>query len=97
MEAKYEARKEELLDECTVAPQIFERVMPCIHVNELAFADSDRSIAGPNELQNLVFILNPAMPLFCVTFRAGGYDISCNSTTACCYWYDVVKLRLGRL
>ena len=28
MEAKYEARKQELLDECTVAPQIFERVMP---------------------------------------------------------------------
>ena len=28
MEAKYEARKQELLEECTVAPQIFERVMP---------------------------------------------------------------------
>ena len=28
MEAKYEARKEELLDECVVAPQIFDRVMP---------------------------------------------------------------------
>jgi len=28
MEAKYEARKQELLDECTVAPQVFERVMP---------------------------------------------------------------------
>ena len=28
MEAKYEARKQELLDECTVAPQIFERVLP---------------------------------------------------------------------
>ena len=28
MEAKYEARKRELLEECTVAPQIFERVLP---------------------------------------------------------------------
>jgi len=28
MEAKYEARKQELLDECMVAPQIFDRVMP---------------------------------------------------------------------
>ena len=28
MEAKYEARKQELLEECTVAPQIFEKVMP---------------------------------------------------------------------
>ena len=28
MEAKYEARKQELLDECRVAPQIFERVLP---------------------------------------------------------------------
>ena len=28
MEAKYEARKQELLDECTVAPQIFEQVLP---------------------------------------------------------------------
>jgi hypothetical protein len=28
MEAKYEARKEELLDECVLAPQIFDRVMP---------------------------------------------------------------------
>ena len=28
MEAKYETRKQELLDECTVAPQIFDRVMP---------------------------------------------------------------------
>jgi SRSO17 transposase len=28
MEAKYEVRKEHLLDECAVAPQVFERVMP---------------------------------------------------------------------
>jgi SRSO17 transposase len=28
MEAKYEARKQGLLEECTVAPQVFERVMP---------------------------------------------------------------------
>jgi len=28
MEAKYEVRKQELLDECQVAPQVFERVMP---------------------------------------------------------------------
>ena len=28
MEAKYEARKQELLDECTVAPEIFEQVLP---------------------------------------------------------------------
>ena len=28
MEAKYEARKQELLEECMVAPQIFERVLP---------------------------------------------------------------------
>ena len=28
MEAKYEARKQELLEECTVAPQVFDRVMP---------------------------------------------------------------------
>jgi SRSO17 transposase len=28
MEAKYEVRKQELLDECMVAPQIFDRVMP---------------------------------------------------------------------
>ena len=27
MEAKYETRKQELLDECEVAPQIFERVL----------------------------------------------------------------------
>ena len=28
MEADYEARKQELLDECEVAPQVFDRVMP---------------------------------------------------------------------
>jgi SRSO17 transposase len=28
MEAKYEARKEELLEECSVAPQVIERVLP---------------------------------------------------------------------
>ncbi len=28
MEAPYEVRKEELLDECTVAPQVFDQVMP---------------------------------------------------------------------
>ena len=28
MEAIYEVRKEELLDECTVAPQVFDQVMP---------------------------------------------------------------------
>jgi len=28
MEAKYEARKQELLKECNVAPQVFERVLP---------------------------------------------------------------------
>jgi SRSO17 transposase len=28
MEAEYETRKQELLEECTVAPQVFERVMP---------------------------------------------------------------------
>ena len=28
MESKYEARKQELLEECMVAPQIFERVLP---------------------------------------------------------------------
>ena len=28
MEAKYEARKQELLNECTVAPQVFARVLP---------------------------------------------------------------------
>ena len=28
MEAEYEARKRELLEECKVAPQIFERVLP---------------------------------------------------------------------
>jgi len=28
MDAKYEARKRELLDECAVAPQVFDRVMP---------------------------------------------------------------------
>ncbi len=28
MEARFEARKQELLDECTVAPQVFHRVMP---------------------------------------------------------------------
>jgi len=27
-EAKYETRKQELLNECVVAPQIFVRVMP---------------------------------------------------------------------
>jgi SRSO17 transposase len=28
MEAKYEARKQELLEECAVAPQVFDRVLP---------------------------------------------------------------------
>lgn len=28
MEAKYEARKQELLDECEMAPQVFDRVLP---------------------------------------------------------------------
>ena len=28
MEAKYEERKQELLDECNVAPEVFEQVMP---------------------------------------------------------------------
>ncbi len=27
MEAKYEARKQELLEECTVAPQVLDRVL----------------------------------------------------------------------
>ena len=28
MEENYEVRKEQLLDECVVAPQVFDRVMP---------------------------------------------------------------------
>ena len=28
MDAKFERRKQELLDECTVEPQVFARVMP---------------------------------------------------------------------
>lgn len=28
MEAKFEDRKQELMDECSVAPQVFDRVMP---------------------------------------------------------------------
>ena len=28
MEAKYERRKQQLLEECTVAPEVFDRVMP---------------------------------------------------------------------
>ena len=28
---EFEARKEELLDECEVAPQVFARVMPRLH------------------------------------------------------------------
>jgi len=28
MEAKYEARKQELLDECELAPEVFHRVLP---------------------------------------------------------------------
>ena len=28
MEAQFEARKQQLLDECSVAPEVFDRVMP---------------------------------------------------------------------
>ena len=40
MEAKYEARKQELLDECQVAPQVFERVMPRLEKFMKPFVDS---------------------------------------------------------
>ena len=40
MEAKYEARKQELLNECTVAPQIFERVKPRLERFMKPFVDS---------------------------------------------------------
>ena len=36
MEAKYEARKQELLEECTVAPQVMDRVLPRPVVEDLA-------------------------------------------------------------
>ncbi len=39
MEAKYEARKRELLEECTVAPQVFERVRPRLERFMKPFAD----------------------------------------------------------
>jgi SRSO17 transposase len=40
MEAKYEARKQELLDECTVTPQIFDRVLPRLERFMAPFVES---------------------------------------------------------
>lgn len=40
MEAKYERRKQELLDECEVAPQIFDRVLPRLERFMEPFVDS---------------------------------------------------------
>jgi len=40
MEAKYETRKQELLDECEVAPQIFDRVLPRLERFMEPFVDS---------------------------------------------------------
>jgi hypothetical protein len=40
MEAKYEAHKEELLNECTVARQIFERVLPRLERFMRPFVDN---------------------------------------------------------
>ncbi len=40
MEARYETRKQELLDECTVAPQVFDRVMPRLEKFMEPFVDS---------------------------------------------------------
>ncbi len=40
MEARFETRKQELLDECTVAPQVFDRVMPRLERFMVPFVDS---------------------------------------------------------
>lgn len=40
MEAKYEARKQELLEECQVPPQVFERVIPRLEKFMEPFVDS---------------------------------------------------------
>jgi SRSO17 transposase len=40
MEAKYEARKQELLDECKLAPQVFERVLPRLERFMKPFVDN---------------------------------------------------------
>ncbi len=40
MEAKYEEHKQELLDECDVAPQIFEQVMPRLEKFMKPFVES---------------------------------------------------------
>ena len=39
MEANYDARKQELLEECTVAPQIFEQVRPRLERFMKPFSD----------------------------------------------------------
>jgi hypothetical protein len=40
MEARYERRKQELLDECKVAPQIFEGVLPRLETFMEPFVES---------------------------------------------------------
>lgn len=40
MEANYEARKQELLNECQIAPQVFQRVMPRLESFMSPFVDS---------------------------------------------------------
>ena len=40
MEEKYEVRREQLLDECEVAPQVFDRVMPRLERFMDPFVDS---------------------------------------------------------
>ncbi len=40
MEAQYEARKQQLLDECMVAPQVFDQVMPRLEQFMEPFVDS---------------------------------------------------------
>ena len=40
MEARYEARKQELLDECTVVPQVFDQVMPRLERFMVPFVES---------------------------------------------------------
>ena len=40
MDAGYESRKRELLEECQVAPQVFERVLPRLETFMKPFVES---------------------------------------------------------
>ena len=53
MEARYALRKSQLLDECQIAPEIFEQVMPRLYTFMKPFVRSSKGQAAASTRQNL--------------------------------------------